>query len=88
MPARRPRWDPGHNDLIVAVQKWCRRHKVPYLHGCLWDRECRSFGAPPRIALRIGDTMRWVDLPGYYHDPGFPRRSWHGVRFGRYQSPL
>lgn len=35
------------------------------LHGCVWDRECRSHGAPRRIYLHAGRHSWWVDLPGH-----------------------
>ena len=70
--------------FVFDMQAWCRKHRVPYVHGCLWDRECRSIGAPRRVSLMLGQSMVWVDLPGYYRDfPGEPR-SWHGLSFGSY----
>lgn len=69
---------------VLDVQTWCRKHRVPYLHGCLWDRECRSFHAPLRVSLMLGNTMVWVDLPGYYRDLSQDPRSWHGLSFGHY----
>jgi hypothetical protein len=72
---------------MVNAQGWCHRHGVPYVHGCVWDRECRSFGAPLRVALMLGRMMLWVDLPGYYRDLTGDCRSWHGVSFGHYRRP-
>jgi hypothetical protein len=76
----------------VTVQGWCRDHKVPYLHGCVWDRECRADLAPMRIALMWGRHMWWIDFPGYYLDWDFergysvPRRSWHRLQVGHHLS--
>jgi len=71
--------------LVLNFQTWCRKHGVPYVHGCVWDRECRSFQAPLRVALMLGRTMLWVDLPGYYRDLCDDHRTWHGLSFGRYR---
>lgn len=69
---------------------WFRKYGIPYVHGCVWDRECRSHGAPLRISLHWGRHMFWVDLPGYYRDPiwdGEARREWHWPSFRRYSRP-
>lgn len=71
-------------DRIAKLQGWCRRHGVPYLHGCVWDRECRSEGAPPRIALMAGRTMMFVDLPGYWREIFNERPTWHWRPFFGY----
>jgi hypothetical protein len=76
-------------DHITTAQTWCRKHWIPYIHGCAWDRECRNEGAPMRVALMCGRYMAWVDLPGYYmdtdlghtDDQGYVtrRRMWHAI---------
>lgn len=55
----------------MSVRGWCRAHWIPYVHGCVWDRECRTEFYLWRIALMWGRVMVYVDLPGYYkdHDP-------------------
>lgn len=69
---------------------WFRKWGIPYVHGCVWDRECRFHGAPLRISLLWGRHMVWIDLPGYYRDPiwdGEAPREWHWPSFGRYSQP-
>lgn len=61
--------------LILRLQGWCRRHRVPYLHGCVWDRECRSYAAPPRINLFFGRLMVVIELPLPYRGFVFPEDS-------------
>ena len=80
--------------LLNNVQRWCLRHHVPYIHGCIWDRECRADGAPARISVLWGRSMIWVDLPGYWMDwepvddrHVTRRRSWHGIHFGYTKRP-
>jgi len=75
--------------VILRIQTWCHKHWVPYIHGCVWDRECRFYDAPPRISLHWGRWMLWVDLPGYWMtlhwddaDRVVRRRGWCGPSFG------
>lgn len=51
---------------ILAMQKWMRERKIPYIHGCVWDRTCREFAK--RITLHIPhrDISVYWELPGYY----------------------
>lgn len=77
------------NDHIGRAQTWCRKHWIPYIHGCVWDRECRSIPCPKRITLIWGQYMAYIDLPGYYtsldinnvDDQGHitRRRTWHSM---------
>lgn len=83
----------------MSVRGWCRAHYVPYLHGCVWDRECRADLAPMRIALMWGKHMWWLDFPGYWMDWDFEvdteneratattRRSWHRLYVGHHHNP-
>lgn len=84
----------------VSVRGWCRAHWIPYVHGCIWDRECRTEFYLWRIAVIWGQHMWWVDLPGYYkdHDPDMietrddgdwmtTRYYWHRSHFGHYVTP-
>ena len=77
----------------MSVRAWCQDHWIPYVHGCVWDRECRTEFYLWRIALMWGTHMWWIDLPGYYKDfERDPERenhliavySWHRPRFGHY----
>lgn len=47
------------------IHKFCTKHRLPRVHGCIWDRHCRWCGAPRRVALFWGRHDWWVDLPGY-----------------------
>jgi hypothetical protein len=51
-------------DWTLRVQEWCRRHRLPYVHGCVWDRDCRRYGASPCVYLhRKGSGMIVFELP-------------------------
>ncbi|MGH3985863.1 MAG: hypothetical protein ACRDTZ_00905 [Pseudonocardiaceae bacterium] len=69
------------SERLLKLQGWCTAHYVPFIHGCVWDRECRAEGAPPRISLLIsyptGRTVVLVDLPGYWRCAD---RRWHSLR--------
>lgn len=80
---------------IDRIRAWCRQHNIPYIHGCIWDRECRNHGAAARITLIAGRHTMWIDLPGYWLDyeptPDgshlIRRRSWHWPHVSTYSQP-
>lgn len=51
--------------LSMKITKWCTAHRLPRVHGCVWDRHCRYCGAPRRIEVFWGRHGVWVDLPGH-----------------------
>jgi hypothetical protein len=51
--------------LSSRVHKFSMAHGLPRLHGCIWDRHCRYWGGPRRIAVYWKRHEWWVDLPGY-----------------------
>lgn len=51
--------------LSSRAHQFCMRHDLPRVHGCVWDRHCRYWGAPRRISLLWGCHEWRVDLPGY-----------------------
>jgi hypothetical protein len=76
--------------VALRVQGWCMRHGVPRFHGCLWDRDCRAEGCPPRIAVMTARTMLWVDLPSYRTEwvfDGVNAKRWHWPEFGYHRHP-
>lgn len=51
--------------LTSKLHKFCMKHNLPRVHGCIWDRHCRWYDAPRRVALYWGRHEWYVDLPGY-----------------------
>jgi hypothetical protein len=71
---------------LLHLQGWLRRYGLPYVHGCVWDRDCRAELAPPRVTLFAAGWMVMLDLPQRSSDlaivDGMPTiaRRWHGPR--------
>ncbi len=79
---------------VLKLQGWCRRHYLPTFHGCVWDRLCREYGAPPVIRVMWSGHSWWAQIPGYWptmrhDDDGWEVVSrWHRqLKFGHDFNP-
>jgi hypothetical protein len=53
-------------DRGVKVHAWLRKHHLPRIHGCIWDRHCRFWCPCARVSLYWGPLSVDVELPGYW----------------------